>query len=493
MITNGCSPNGIASTAISRRPSHDRDVDVVVAQRSIRAQVADEEIDLDRRMKMRERRDRLRREVLRRRDHADGDPSARQALEGVQFVAARSVLDRGVPRRRREARIGGAKAGAGAVEQQQPDLLLELLELQRERRRRHVQRLRGLGERAVAGDRGTARSCCSVRFRIPAFSIFSNAYASILNFPFRPRVAMMPRTTPCVASRRSARTPTEERAMAFGSTLDEIIRSRPAARHGGSPRRSGRLPAPPPRCPVSSPGGARRRSTAATAAHADGDGQKRSTSSPTSCSFRRSPARPSRVATEEREPVVLRRRAPSLVIDPLDGSSNIGAQHLGRDDFRDLRRRRAGTRAAARIRQLAAGFFIYGPQTALVLTLGGAVSIFTLERESGTFRLTADRAPSRAHQRIRDQRLELPALGRGRARFIDDCVQGAEGPRGENFNMRWIASLVAEAYRILVRGGVFLYPADRRRSTSTAGCASSTRRTRSRSSWNGPAAPPPTA
>ena len=76
--------------------------------------------------------------------------------------------------------------------------------------------------------------------------------------------------------------------------------------------------------------------------------------------------------------------------------------------------------------------------------------------------------------------------------YVDDCLKGADGPRERDFNMRWIASLVAEAYRILVRGGVFLYPGDAGPATRTGGCAWSTRRTRSPSWSSRPAAPPPT-
>jgi fructose-1,6-bisphosphatase I len=113
--------------------------------------------------------------------------------------------------------------------------------------------------------------------------------------------------------------------------------------------------------------------------------------------------------------------------------------------------------------QLAAGFVVYGPQTSLVVTLGDGVDIFTLDRGASVFRLTApavrvladtaEFAINMSNRRHWDSPVQA---------YIDDCMAGAEGERGKDFNMRWIGSLVAEAYRILTRGGIFLYPADAR-------------------------------
>jgi fructose-1,6-bisphosphatase I len=113
--------------------------------------------------------------------------------------------------------------------------------------------------------------------------------------------------------------------------------------------------------------------------------------------------------------------------------------------------------------QLAAGFVVYGPQTALVLTLRAGTHVFTLDRRTNTFVLT------RADVRIPAGRREY-AINASNYRhwdepvraYVDDCIAGADGPRGTDFNMRWIASLVAEAFRILARGGIFLYPSDAR-------------------------------
>jgi fructose-1,6-bisphosphatase I len=113
--------------------------------------------------------------------------------------------------------------------------------------------------------------------------------------------------------------------------------------------------------------------------------------------------------------------------------------------------------------QLAAGFVVYGPQTSLVLTLGDGVCIFTLDRIQRVYKMIRERVeiPVSANEfAINASNLrhwEAPVRG-----FVEDCLAGAGGPLGSNFNMRWIASLVAEVYRILIRGGVFLYPADTR-------------------------------
>ncbi|NWG23830.1 MAG: class 1 fructose-bisphosphatase [Pseudorhodoplanes sp.] len=165
-----------------------------------------------------------------------------------------------------------------------------------------------------------------------------------------------------------------------------------------------------------------------------------------------------------------------LVFDPLDGSSNIdvnvaigsifsilpaSSQHRGAvpDDFLQPGER-----------QLCAGYAIYGPSTMLVLSLGSGVDAFTLDPARGTFVLTHRglRIESSACEfaiNVSNSRFwELPVR-----RYVDDCLAGKSGPRGKDFNMRWIASLVAEAHRILMRGGVFLYPGDRKDAARAAG------------------------
>ncbi|UVO49859.1 class 1 fructose-bisphosphatase [Sphingomonas sp. SUN019] len=177
-------------------------------------------------------------------------------------------------------------------------------------------------------------------------------------------------------------------------------------------------------------------------------------------------------ASEElAEPVLIDRdRTLALAIDPLDGSSNIDT-NVSIGTIFSIRTVTGDPEAdplASFLRpgreQLAAGFLIYGPQTALVLTLGAGTHIFIHSRAEGGFRLAsaAKEIPSKTREfainasnyRHWDQAVQL---------YFDDCIKGGHGPREGEFNMRWLASLVAEAYRILIRGGAFLYPGDRRR------------------------------
>jgi fructose-1,6-bisphosphatase I len=114
-------------------------------------------------------------------------------------------------------------------------------------------------------------------------------------------------------------------------------------------------------------------------------------------------------------------------------------------------------------RQVAAGYCVYGPQTTLVLTVGDGVALFTLDREQGSFVLTEEnlRIPEDTREfaiNMSNMRHWAPPV----KRYIDECLQGKEGPREKDFNMRWIASMVADVHRILTRGGVFMYPWDQR-------------------------------
>ncbi len=158
-----------------------------------------------------------------------------------------------------------------------------------------------------------------------------------------------------------------------------------------------------------------------------------------------------------------------LAFDPLDGSSNIDVNVAVGSIFSILRAPE-GVDAGAEhaflqpgARQVAAGYAIYGPSTMLVITVGSGVHAFTLDRAIGEFMLThrAMRVPERTSEfaiNASNSRFwESPVR-----RYVTECLAGTGGPRGRDFNMRWIASLVAEAHRILVRGGVFLYPRDRK-------------------------------
>jgi len=175
------------------------------------------------------------------------------------------------------------------------------------------------------------------------------------------------------------------------------------------------------------------------------------------------------LASEEMaEPIPLAPEGQLLVaVDPLDGSSNIDTNVSVGTIFSILPAPTEGSRCDADaflqtgVRQLAAGYAIYGPQTAFALTVGAGTHVFTLDRASGVFHLTA------AHVRVPATTQEF-AINASNHRYwdepiriyVDDCLKGAEGPRGADFNMRWIASMVAEAHRVLSRGGIYLYPAD---------------------------------
>lgn len=165
-------------------------------------------------------------------------------------------------------------------------------------------------------------------------------------------------------------------------------------------------------------------------------------------------------------PETLDAEAPLCVaIDPLDGSANlennisVGTIFSVRPRGNDI----LSTFFEPGTAQCAAGFIVYGPQTTLVLALDGRVDIFILDRRAREFVLTAEGvqvAPDTPEFAINASN-RRHWHGPVRA-YIDECLAGANGERGKDFNMRWIGSLVAESLRILVRGGVFLYPADAR-------------------------------
>ncbi len=156
----------------------------------------------------------------------------------------------------------------------------------------------------------------------------------------------------------------------------------------------------------------------------------------------------------------------ALAIDPLDGSSNIDTNVSIGTIFGI--HRAADTPEASFLRPgrelLAAGYIIYGPQTALVVSFGDGVLRYVLDPETRGFRLAGSMGPIPQDSKeyainASNYRHWTPPI---RA-FVDDMLAGEEGPLGRNYNMRWIASLVAEAHRILTRGGIFLYPGDARK------------------------------
>ncbi len=158
-----------------------------------------------------------------------------------------------------------------------------------------------------------------------------------------------------------------------------------------------------------------------------------------------------------------------LLFDPLDGSSNIDVNVSIGTIFSVLKKPEgdAGVEEAdflqAGNKQVAAGYCVYGPQTTLVLTVGDGVAMFTLDREQGSFVLTEENIQIPADtQEFAINMSNMRHWDEPVKRYIDECLQGKEGPRGKNFNMRWIASMVADVHRILTRGGIFMYPWDKR-------------------------------
>ena len=162
-----------------------------------------------------------------------------------------------------------------------------------------------------------------------------------------------------------------------------------------------------------------------------------------------------------------------LLFDPLDGSSNIDVNVSIGTIFSVLRKQNddpqvidpvsAADFLQAGKQQVAAGYCVYGPQTTLVLTVGDGVAVFTLDREQGSFVLTHEdlRIPADTKEFAANMS-NMRHWDAPMTRYIEECLAGKEGPRGKDFNMRWVGSMVADVHRILTRGGIFLYPWDRR-------------------------------
>ena len=185
------------------------------------------------------------------------------------------------------------------------------------------------------------------------------------------------------------------------------------------------------------------------------------------------------MASEEMECIyVVPNRYPQgeylLLFDPLDGSSNIDVNVSIGTIFSVLKKQESTAQGAGSgvseqdflqpgNKQVAAGYCVYGPQTTLVLTVGDGVAMFTLDREQGSFVLTQEDLKIPAD--TKEFAINMSNMRHWDApvkRYIDECLQGEDGPRGKNFNMRWIASMVADVHRILTRGGIFMYPWDKR-------------------------------
>jgi fructose-1,6-bisphosphatase I/sedoheptulose-1,7-bisphosphatase len=181
------------------------------------------------------------------------------------------------------------------------------------------------------------------------------------------------------------------------------------------------------------------------------------------------------VSEELDEPYVLPPQHPRgkylLLFDPLDGSSNIDVNVAVGSIFSVLRAPTPGCDAKPEdflqpgSEQVCAGYAIYGPSTMLVLSVGHGTHAFTLDPLLGEWVLSHPnlKIPERTREfaiNASNSRFWEPAV----KRYVDECLAGRSGPRGQDFNMRWIASLVAETHRILMRGGVFMYPRDSKES-----------------------------
>lgn len=175
-------------------------------------------------------------------------------------------------------------------------------------------------------------------------------------------------------------------------------------------------------------------------------------------------------SAELEHPVLLDSTAPMAVaIDSLDGFANIDTNVPIGTIFTilpvcgDASRDTSASFLQPGIKQLAAGFFCYGPQLALAITLGQGTHVFVYGPRSGAFLRSHVQVqiPPKTDEfsvDISNQRHWDSAI----RHYVDDCIHGSEGPHARDFTMRWTASLVADAYRILIRGGVFLFPDDKR-------------------------------
>lgn len=203
--------------------------------------------------------------------------------------------------------------------------------------------------------------------------------------------------------------------------------------------------------------------------HADGDAQRRLdifAEETVTERLRHAPVR--YLASEESESALdMIPGAPvAVAVDPLDGSTNIDANAPLGMIFSILP---AQETAAATFRQpgraqLAAGFFIFGPHTSLMLTLGEGVCVFTLDRTTQRFTL--------ARPKVTTPKISREyAVNGSNARFwsdnvrsyVEELIAGADGPRAIDFNTRWTGALTGEAYRVIMRGGLYLYPGGTRR------------------------------
>jgi len=156
-----------------------------------------------------------------------------------------------------------------------------------------------------------------------------------------------------------------------------------------------------------------------------------------------------------------------LLFDPLDGSSNIDINVSIGTIFSVLKHKGGPVTNESFLQpgtaQVCAGYCVYGPQTTLVLTVGKGVVMFTLDREQGSWVMTEDNI--RIPEDTKEFAINMSNMRHWASpvkRYIDECLAGKDGPRGKDFNMRWVAAMVADVHRIMTRGGIFMYPWDKR-------------------------------
>ncbi|HHL43896.1 MAG TPA: class 1 fructose-bisphosphatase [Hellea balneolensis] len=172
-------------------------------------------------------------------------------------------------------------------------------------------------------------------------------------------------------------------------------------------------------------------------------------------------------ASEEQDDIVTLKAGEPLAVacDPLDGSSNIDTNVSIGTIFSIYPNAGGAKSSFFRLgsEQLAGGFFVYGPQTSLIVTAGDGVDMYILDRSDNVFKPVELKTPIAEDSKefaVNASNLhhwQVPIRS-----YIEDCLRGTEGPLGRKYNMRWVGSLVADAGRILSRGGIFLYPADDR-------------------------------
>lgn len=175
------------------------------------------------------------------------------------------------------------------------------------------------------------------------------------------------------------------------------------------------------------------------------------------------------IASEEEDSTVAGHKNAQYLVafDPLDGSSNIDINSLVGTIFSILEAPKDVDPADPSIfmqagsKQVAAGYIMYGPSTMLALTTGQGTRLYTLDKTHGSFLLTTEKvhiSPDTKEFAINasNQRHWTPPM----QNYIADCLAGTDGPRGKNFNMRWVACMVGDIHRILTRGGIFTYPED---------------------------------